>query len=182
MNHALLAPLAPLLDGADHVDVKTVEGDRSLREFLAAMFSYQPGWITFLYHLRGYLVRLLGMRQEGVPQAPHYRPADVPMTPGLPAAFFTVQMAEEERFWAAAITESHLSAALGVVVEPLGGARRRFHVVTIVHYNSWAGPIYFNVIRPFHHLVVEQMARAGVKGEGGGERVAEEEGKGRRVG
>ncbi|MGE6761631.1 DUF2867 domain-containing protein [Corallococcus interemptor] len=29
------------------------------------------------------------------------------------------------------------------------------------HYRNWAGPVYFNVIRPFHHLVVARMARHG---------------------
>jgi hypothetical protein len=43
--------------------------------------------------------------------------------------------------------------------------KRRFHVVTIVHYNNLAGPVYFNVIRPFHHLVVKQMARRGAHGQ-----------------
>ena len=35
--------------------------------------------------------------------------------------------------------------------------------LTVVHYKHWTGPVYFNVIRPFHHLVVRQMARAGTK-------------------
>ncbi|NQY75258.1 MAG: DUF2867 domain-containing protein [Candidatus Margulisbacteria bacterium] len=28
----------------------------------------------------------------------------------------------------------------------------------------WTGPIYFNLIRPIHHLVVTKMAKAGVRG------------------
>ncbi|MBC7815075.1 MAG: DUF2867 domain-containing protein, partial [Burkholderiales bacterium] len=59
--------------------------------------------------------------------------------------------------------DSHLSAMLGVAVEPLSGDQKRFHVVTVVYYHNWAGPLYFNVIRPFHHLVVSSMARAGVR-------------------
>ena len=41
--------LAPLLEHADHIDVKTVSGSVDLRTFLANMFSYQPDWITALY-------------------------------------------------------------------------------------------------------------------------------------
>jgi len=37
----------------------------------------------------------------------------------------------------------------------------RYYIVTIVHYLHWTGPVYFNLIRPFHHLVVARMARAG---------------------
>src|SRR2546425_5121666 len=36
----------------------------SMREFIAAMMSYQPGWVTFLYRIRAVFVRFLGMRQE----------------------------------------------------------------------------------------------------------------------
>jgi hypothetical protein len=49
-----------------------------------------------------------------------------------------------------------------VVVEPLTMGNR-FLVVTIVHYRHWTGPVYFNVIRPFHHIVVWQMMKAGAR-------------------
>ena len=155
--------LAELLSEANHVDVKTVEGDCSLREFIAGMFSYYPGWIKNLYRIRWGFVRLLGMKQEGIPQPDHMRmqPKDVPMASGENATFFTVEMAEDGRFWFASATESHLTAYLGIVVEPLAQGNR-FHVLTIVHYHNWTGPVYFNVIRPFHHLVVGKMANAGV--------------------
>ncbi|XXF76233.1 DUF2867 domain-containing protein [Myxococcaceae bacterium GXIMD 01537] len=47
---------------------------------------------------------------------------------------------------------------------PVKGQRRRFHVATIVRYRRWAGPVYFNVIRPFHHLVVRGMLRHAARG------------------
>lgn len=34
---------------------------------------------------------------------------------------------------------------------------RRF--ITTVYYKHWTGPVYFNLIRPFHHLVVSRMAQ-----------------------
>jgi hypothetical protein len=150
--------LGGLADGADHVDVKTVEGDVTLREFLSQMLAYQPAWVTALYGVRKGFVWLLGMKQEGIPVAPRFTPESVPMTVGEKAAFFTVRRAEEERVWVADVAESHLRAALAVVKEG-----RSFHVITVVHYKSWAGPVYFNVIRPFHHLVVKAMARAGAQ-------------------
>jgi hypothetical protein len=148
---------------ADHVDVKIVEGDVTLRQFVAGMFNYQPAWMTFLYRVRAVFVRFLGMKQEGVPQSRHLRPEDVPMTSGAKLAFFTVRTAREDQYILVEANDQHLDAALGVVVEPLGKGRNRFKVITIVHYNNWAGPVYFNVIRPFHHVVVGGMARAGVR-------------------
>jgi len=40
---------------------------------------------------------------------------------------------------------------------------KRYYIVTIVHYLHWAGPAYFNLIRPFDRLVVARMARAGAR-------------------
>lgn len=159
---ARIPQLMPLLDHADHVDVKTITGAVTMREFIAAMMGYQPGWVTFLYRVRAVFVRFLGMRQRGVPHAPRLKPEDVGMQPGCRVGFFTVRMAAEDRYWVGEVNDSHLLAALGVVVEPLQDNRRRFHVLTVVYYHNRAGRVYFNVIRPFHHLVVGRMVRASV--------------------
>lgn len=65
----------------------------------------------------------------------------------------------EDQYWIGGIDDQHLSAWLGVTVEPLAHALKRYTVVTIVRHNTWQGPVYFNVIRPFHHLVVGTMVK-----------------------
>jgi hypothetical protein len=157
--------IAPLLKGANHIDVKTIEGQTSLRQFIAAMLSYYPRWIVFLYRIRTILVKLLGLVKHPAPEAlPKLGPQDVSFVVGEAVTFFTVRLAEEKRFWVGETPEDkHLSAYFGVVVEPLQDHRKRFHVATIVNYKHWTGPVYFNLIRPFHHLVVGRMMRAGVQ-------------------
>jgi hypothetical protein len=159
--------LAPILANADHIDVKVVEGRQTLREFMAGMICYQPGWVTFLYRLRAVFVRFLGMKQEGIPRPEFLEPEEIPMSPGKRLLFFQVRTAKEDEYLVVEIKDTHLDAMLGVVVEPLSGDLKRFHVLTVVNYNNWAGPIYFNVIRPFHHLVVGGMARAGINSNQG---------------
>jgi hypothetical protein len=51
---------------------------------------------------------------------------------------------------------------MAVVAEPLAGGRRRFHILTVVRYKHWTGPIYFNLIRIFNLLLVDRMARSAV--------------------
>lgn len=150
--------LAPVLAGADHIDVHATRSGAGLRQFIAGMMSYQPHWVSFLYGVRKLFVALLGMRQEGIPSAPRWSPEDVPMHPGETASFFTVRASEEERYWLVDIEERHLRAALCVV-----RSEQLYSLVTIVHYRHWTGRIYFNVIRPFHHLVVDGMLRAGAR-------------------
>ena len=155
--------LEPVLRGANHIDVKAITGALTMREFIAGMMGHQPGWVTWLFGVRAVFVRFLGMRQRGLPRPRKLRPQDIPMTPGRKVSFFTVSIAQEECYWVAEAEDSHLKGALVVVVEPLQGNLKRFHVATVVHYHNWTGPVYFNIIRPFHHIVVGSMVRAGVQ-------------------
>ena len=157
--------ISQLFKGSNHIDVKTVEGQTSLRRFIAAMLSYYPRWILFLYRIRAILVKLLGLYRHPAPEAlPELGPEDVSFAVGEAVTFFTVRMAKEKHYWVGETPEDkHLRAYFCVAVQSLGDHRKRFHVATIVHYKHWTGPIYFNLIRPFHHLVVGRMMRAGVQ-------------------
>ena len=156
--------IAHLLKGSNHVDVKTIEGQTPLRQFIASMLSYYPGWIVLLYRIRTILVKMLGLVEHPAPQTlPKLGPQDVSFAVGEAVTFFTVRLAEEKHYWVGETPEDkHLRAYFAVVVEPMEGNRKRFHVATIVYYKHWTGPVYFNLIRPFHHLVVGRMIRAGV--------------------
>jgi len=156
--------ISQLLKGSNHVDVKTIAGQASLRQFIASMLSYYPAWILFLYRIRTILVKLLGLYRHPMPEAlPELTPVDVSFVVGETVTFFTVRMAKEKHYWVGETpADKHLRAYFCVVVESLGDHRKRFHVATIVHYKHWTGPVYFNLIRPFHHLVVGRMMRAGV--------------------
>jgi hypothetical protein len=160
---AQMPELPPLLDNADHVDVKTAEGKQNLREFIAGALSYQPAWMTFMYGVRMIFVRFLGMKQPGIPRAKKFTPSDISFNTGDKANFFKVADAQEDRYWAVYIDDKHLKAQLIAVVEPLANGLNRFYTITVVHYHNWAGPVYFNLIRPLHHIVVTKMTKAGVK-------------------
>ena len=160
-----ISEIARLLEGANYVDVKTIEGQRSLRQFGAAMLSYYPWWIVFLYRIRTILVKLLGLYDHPAPEVlPRLGAEDVSFVLGEAVTFFTVRLAEEKHYWVGETPEDkHLKAYFGVVVELTKDNHKRFHVATIVHYKHWTGPVYFNLIRPFHHLVVGKMMRAGIR-------------------
>jgi hypothetical protein len=95
----------------------------------------------------------------GIPTAPRWTPEEVPVQAGQRASFFTVRKAVDGAVWAAEVEERHLRAHLCVVAQG-----EQYRVVTIVHYKHWTGRLYFNAIRPFHHLVVSGMAHAGARG------------------
>ena len=149
-----------LIEQADHVDVKDVVSDVPMREFIVGMFSYMPWWLKALYGIRWAFVRLLGMKQEGMPEDMGFTPESVSFVPGGQVGFFRVERAAEGHYWVADAADKHLIAYLGLIVEPEADGKNRYHLITIVDYLHWTGPVYFNVIRPFHHLVVAAMMRS----------------------
>lgn len=158
--------LAVYFENADHLDVKTIEGDIDLRKFVAGMLSYYPWWLVALYKIRAVLVKIMGLVKHEKPETlPIIFPESLSFTPGENASFFIVRKAKENTYWVSETPEDkHLTANFGVVTERLSDRRSRFYVFTAVKYLHWTGPVYFNIIRPFHHLVVMQMMKAGAKG------------------
>ena len=157
--------LALYFRDADHVDVKTIDCEKSLRGFISGMHAYNPWWIADLYRIRQVVARILGLvRHEAPGPAIRFRPEDIPFEPGKRVGLFTVRKAREDTYWVAeAPDDRHLTAAFGVVSEKLPGNVTRLHVFTSVKYRHWTGPVYFNLIRPFHHLIVWRMMKAGVR-------------------
>ncbi|WP_113700621.1 DUF2867 domain-containing protein [Nonomuraea lactucae] len=155
--------LADLLSGADHVDVKTAESRASLRQFVAGAMSWQPGWVRGLFRARAVLARMLRLRHPQVTVGGRLRAEEISFTPGDRIAFFTVVAAAEDRYLVLEAADTHLTGLLAVVTGPAPDGRSRFEVVTVVKYHRWTGPLYFNLIRPFHHLIVSAMTRAGAR-------------------
>ncbi|MBW2489556.1 MAG: DUF2867 domain-containing protein, partial [Deltaproteobacteria bacterium] len=135
-----------------------------LRQFVASMLSYYPWWIVQLYRIRKLLVGILGLVKHDAPEElPDLQPEDVSFTPGENVTFFKVRSAQEDLFWISETPDDkHLQAYFGVIREPLNNSLNRFHVITTVYYKHWTGPVYFNLIKPFHHLVVSRMAKHGL--------------------
>jgi hypothetical protein len=159
-------PLEPYVSRAHHVDVISVASDAELRPFLAAAFSYQPGWLRLLFTLRKGLARLMGLRHEDPPKKPRHSAQDIPMLPGQRFSLFTVVHAEENACWIGVIEDKHLDAHLAFVRRPGsqdGPRGPRMLVVTVVRFNHWTGRVYFALILPFHFLVVRSMARYGAR-------------------
>lgn len=148
-----------IFDAADYIGVKTVESDDDLEPFLIKIFSYRPTLIRWLYRLRAPLVRLLGFKQAPLPEMDEWIPAEFPMLPCGMVWFFLVQRVKKDHFWIAGCPrDRHLDADFAVVARPLHGRRKRFYLITAVHYKHWTGPLYFNLIRLFNLVLVNRMA------------------------
>ncbi len=151
-----------LMTGADHVDSHHIEGNVPFRRQLAQAMNWMPGWVRFLYLVRKVLARLMGLEHDDVLSNPRFHEDCFPMTPGEAAGFFQVVDASEESHWIAMGEDKHLAGYICMAVEHLEDGRKRYHCTTIVNYRHWIGSVYFNLIRPFHHLIVRGMLKASV--------------------
>ncbi len=155
--------LAEFFRNVDYIDVKHIEGETSLRAFIAGMLSYYPWWVVALYRIREILVSLLGLVRHDRPERlPSFSTDDISFAPEDNVSFFIVRKGEEDAFWLSETPpDKHLTAYFCVTADKQRSGLTRFEVVTAIRYLHWTGPVYFNLIRPFHHLVVSQMMRAG---------------------
>lgn len=165
-THTDLPELADLLPTADVIDVKTAKGAVSLREFAAGALSLESRAGQALFALRVPVAKLLRLEMTGRPSRTRLRPEDVSFTPGDHLSFFTVDRGEEQHYLLLKVTDNHLFAYLAIIVDDSGPVRA-FKVVTLVHYLRTAGRLYYNLIRPFHHVAIRTMCRSGVRNSAG---------------
>ena len=153
-----LPELDDLLPIVDVIDVKTARGAVSLREFTAGALGHGPLWIKALFGVRIPLAWALRL-ETAVPDSFRLRPETVSFTPGDPASFFSVVRGEEDHYLLLKVSDNHLVAWLAIITD--NGQPAEFKVVTLVKYLRPVGRFYYNLIRPFHHLVLLGMCRAG---------------------
>ncbi len=153
-----LPELDDLVPIVDVIDVKTARGAVSLREFTAGALGHGPLWIKALFGVRILLAWALRL-ETAVPDSFRLRPETVSFTPGDPASFFTVVRGEEDHYLLLKVSDNHLVAWLAIITD--NGQPAEFKVVTLVKYLRPVGRFYYNLIRPFHHLVLLGMCRAG---------------------
>ncbi|MEI8407484.1 MULTISPECIES: DUF2867 domain-containing protein [unclassified Kribbella] len=156
-----LPEIDDLLPVVDVIDVKTARGAVSLREFTAGALGYTPLWVKGLFAVRIVVAKALRLDMV-LPESRRLRPETVSFTPGDLAAFFTVERGEEDHYLLLKVTDNHLIGYLAIITDNAKPVSE-FKVVTLVKYLRPAGRFYYNLILPFHHLIVASMAQAGTK-------------------
>ncbi|NDV21861.1 DUF2867 domain-containing protein [Desulfovibrio sp. JC022] len=143
---------------ADHIYSKDFVSHRAMDDFLIRLMSYKPGWLTFLYKVRGVLAKIMGLKHDEFMDH-GLEVSDYDFNRGGQVDFFSSVDFEAETFWIGEAEDKHLIGYIGVVSEPAENSSHHYHVFTIVRYKHWTGPVYFNLIRPFSHLVVYFMGK-----------------------
>lgn len=148
--------LHELINGADYVDSKSFVSKCSMNDFLMRMLTYQPAWLGLLYKVRGILAKIMGL-QHDVTGHGKAKKDDFDFEAGGKVDFFTSVDYKSEQYWIGKASDKHLNGYIGVVSEPLESGETRYHMFTVVNFCNWMGPLYFNLIRPFHHIIMHCM-------------------------
>ncbi|WP_319759302.1 DUF2867 domain-containing protein [Maridesulfovibrio sp.] len=154
--------LQKICANADHVYSVKFKSRRNMEDFLIRLMSYKPGWLTLLYKVRGVLARIMGFKHNEFMDH-GLKVSDYNFKRGGQVDFFNSVGFEADKFWLGAVEDTHLTGYIGVVLESAENGIHLYHVFTIVHYTHWTGPVYFNLIKPFSHLVVYCMANYAAK-------------------
>lgn len=146
---------------AHHLDAVSAYASLSLRECISNALSWQPTWLKILFLARGGLARLMRLEHPSSRPSRPLEPEEISFHPGDRLAFFTVSAGKEDAFLVLTAEDTHLVGHLIIEVDPTDtGTERRFRVITAVHYRRWTGLLYFNIIRPFHHIIMHRMIAA----------------------
>ena len=129
----------------------------SPNELMAAFWTTMPAWLNVLFKIRDLLVRPFGLKTGTADNREELKEALLKGKDyGLMSA--VAHSADESVI---SLDDKHLKAYLSVYAEA-----REIHLSTLVRYHNRLGFFYFNLIRPFHTLVVKSMFRRIIKAHG----------------
>lgn len=123
-------------------------GKVSPNQVMAAFWTTCPAWLKFLFRLRDLLVRPFGLKTgEGARR----EKLEEALNNGESCGFMSVaERTADETI--VALDDKHLVAYMSIYIE--GG---QVFASTVVRYHNKLGVVYFNLIRPFHVLVVKNL-------------------------
>lgn len=145
---------------AEYIEKKVFKINATLREVISGVIFYHPWWLKVLYKVRGILAKILKLKHENT-KLQVKKPEEISFKSGDFISFFMVIKAKEEKYWVAtAPDDKHLKVLFCIKQKNDIGNLKEFHLLTIVKYLHWTGPVYFNMIKPFHQLILYMMLRS----------------------
>ncbi|MDR1197770.1 MAG: DUF2867 domain-containing protein [Prevotellaceae bacterium] len=117
-----------------------------------------PAWVRWLLYLRDMLVKPFGLKgtddnynsfrqnfTEMVCTSGNYKQMSIP--------------AKRENETVIQLADRHLTTELSCRIENILDNKLKISIITLVHYHNTFGKVYFNVIKPFHKIIVKTMMK-----------------------
>lgn len=143
---------------ANHTDVYecTITDYKNITpdDIQVAFWTVQPGWLKTLFTIRNGIVRFFGLKTDKSDSSEFERC----IRAGSNYTFTSIP-AKSANETVMCLQDKHLTAYLSVYIKNIGENKRTVYITTLVHFHYWLGYAYFNIIRPFHHIVVKKMMK-----------------------
>ena len=114
------------------------------------IFGSEPVWITFLFKIRNFVMKLFGFKTE-IPTN-----IDTTFNIGSFVGFFEIYSIQQNEIVLGA-DDKHLKFRVSIYNSE--EENYNIKVTTLVEYLNTFGKIYMTVIKPFHLLVVKAMVK-----------------------
>ena len=116
-------------------------------------FWLRPSWwVQFLFNLRKFTGMLFRIDN---PDPGQVRGNEIKFAIGERVLFFTVLAIDEQKEIVLANRNKIIESVFSFYLEPLGAFRTRLYNKTKVRFLNIFGQIYWYLILPFHHLIIE---------------------------
>ena len=125
-------------------------------DLMTAFWTTMPGWVNTLFKLRNALVRPFGLQTDNGDA----KQLEKAIRSGRDYRMMSV-VGKTDNETVISLDDKHLKAYLSVYAEA-----HEIHLSTLVRYHNRLGFFYFNLIHPFHTLVVKSMFRRIIKAHG----------------
>jgi len=137
-------------DYRDTFLIKTKKDSLSIEEVTSAFFLSGPKWIDVLFKLRNLIVAPLGLKVSNENRII----INYPLVIGEKIGFFEIFEINKTKVILGA-DDGHLD--FRVSIEVIDG--NKVSTDTLVKYNNRFGKIYFQIIKPFHKVIVASMLK-----------------------
>jgi hypothetical protein len=122
-----------------------------------------PVWVRLLFWLRDILVKPLGLKGSDRTDHSTFKKNFTRMVKTSGSYKMINILAKSDNETVIQLTDKHLTAELSCCAENITDEYMKIKIITLVHYHNVSGKIYFNIIKPFHIIILKTVLKRSVK-------------------
>lgn len=119
-----------------------------------AFWTSSPKWVSFLFRIRNSIVKLIGLEADKT----NKEELEKCIRENKSYKIFSV-VSKSQNETVLKLSDKHLDAYMSIFIANQDNNFQTLYSITVVHFHNRLGYVYFNIIRPFHAIVVKSMLK-----------------------
>ena len=129
----------------------------SIEEITKLFFETSPKWIDHLFEVRNKVVKIFGLKVSDVPNKEELLKNTKFVINEEIGLFKIFDKSNNEIILGQ--NDKHLNFKISILSNIRTDDKQLITISTLVYFNKWYGKLYFQLIRPFHKLIVPLMLK-----------------------